>query len=70
MDSAWGIMDVICKVHVTREMSIRQLELRGQKGRNNNILKGREMDNSQFLLGTYEVSGPFTKLFYLILMTS
>ena len=69
MDSAWNIPDVVCEVHITGEMSIQQPELQGQKRRKNNILKGRETGNNQFLLGTYKVSGSFIKSFYLILTT-
>lgn len=48
MDSSWSILDVIYKVHIIGEMSIQQLELQRQKRRNNNTLKGREIDDNQF----------------------
>lgn len=51
MYSPWGILDVMCKVHIIGDMSIQQLELQGQKGRNNNILKGGEMHNNRFFVG-------------------
>ena len=45
MDSGIDTLGVLCRICFIGEMSVHQLEFLGQKGRNNNILKVKKVDN-------------------------